>query len=97
MATVPPWSAARSGLLGDTGAVDASAQINQFLSTHPMTVLYAGNSILMPNGSGGTAWQYHLDSYDLDQPFTMSGTSIGRVVVPLLAVGTGADLVVSLC
>lgn len=97
MANTPSWSAARSGLLGDTGAVDASAQINQFLGTHPMTVLYQGNSILTPNGGGGTAWQYHLDSYDLDQPFTMSGTSIGRVALPLLAVGNGSDLVVSLC
>lgn len=93
----PAWSAARSGLLGDTGAVDASAQINQFLGTHPNSPIYVGNSILTPVGGGSTAWQYHLDAYDIDQPFTMSGTTIGRVMVPMLPVGDGADLIVSLC
>lgn len=92
----PAWSAARSGLLGDTGAMDASAQVNQFLGTHGITAVYQGNPILTPVGSGGTAWQYHLDAYDIAQPFTMSGTAIGRVAVPLLPVGSGTDLIVSL-
>ncbi len=96
MATTPTWSAARSGLLGDTGAVDASAQINQFLGTHPMTVVYQGNQVLTPQGSGNSGWSYYLGSYDIDQPFTMSGTTIGRVSVPVLPVGTGADLLVGL-
>lgn len=95
--STPPWSAARSGLLGDTGAVDASAQVNQLLGTHAGNRIYQGNQILTPTGNGGNGWAYHLDAYDLAQPFTMSGTSIGRVAVPLLASGTGADLVVSLC
>lgn len=93
----PSWSAARSGLLGDTGAVNASAGINQFFGTHPMNVLYQGASILTPNGSGGTAWGNQLSTQDISQPFTMSGTVIGRVVVPVLPVGNGADLAVSLC
>lgn len=103
MAAVPTYSAARSGLLGDTGAVDASAQINQLLSSHGVTALYAGTQILTPNGpgSGGPTpsdfWYYHFDVQDYDQPFTMSGTVIGRVSVPLLPVGAGADLIVSLC
>jgi hypothetical protein len=95
MAT-PTWSAARSGLLGDTGAVNASEQVNQFLGTHGITPVYQGSSILTPNGSGGEAWKYPLATQDVSQPFVMSGTTIGRVVVPLLAVGQGADLVVSL-
>jgi len=92
----PNWSAARAGLLGDNGAVDASAQINQFLGMHAGSEVYQGNAILTPNGLGGTDWTYHLDAYDLAQPFTMSGTAIGRVVLPLLPSGTGADLIVSL-
>jgi hypothetical protein len=96
LVTTPNWSAARSGVLGDPGATDASSQINQLLGTHGITAVYQGNSILTPIGSGGTAWQYHLDAYDIAQPFTMSGTTIGRVAVPLLPVGNGADLIVSL-
>ncbi len=95
MAT-PVWSAARAGLSGDTGAVDASAQLNQLLGTHADTVIRRGAAVVTPNGLGGTDWAYHLDSYDLAQPFTMSGTTIGRVVLPALPVGTGGDLIVSL-
>lgn len=95
MAT-PNWSAARSGTLGDTGAVDASAQLNQLLGTHGITVVRQGVSVVTPDGHGGNDWLYHLDSYDLAQPFAMSGTTIGRVALPLLAVGSGADLIVSL-
>ena len=93
----PTWSGVRSGLLGDTGAVNASAQINQLLGTHAITPVYQGSSVLTPQGSGGTAWGNQLSTQDIGQPFTMSGSTIGRVVVPLLAVGNGADLIVSLC
>jgi hypothetical protein len=93
----PAWSAARSGLLGDTGAVDGSAQINQFLGTHPMTMVYQGNQILTPFGSGGGLIGFTSNQYDLDQPFTMSGTSIGRVSIPMMMTGNACDLVVSLC
>jgi hypothetical protein len=92
----PNWSAARAGTLGDTGAVNHAAQINQFLGTHASNAIYPGNAILTPSGTGGTDWLYHLDAYDVDQPFTMSGTTIGRVTIPLLPVGNGADLIVSL-
>lgn len=95
MAT-PAWSGVRSGLLGDTGAVNASAQVNQLLGAHAISAIYQGNSVLTPQGSGGTAWQYQLSTQDIAQPFTMSGMAIGRVVVPLLPVGNGADLIVSL-
>lgn len=91
------WRAARSGLLGDPGATNFPADVNQFLVSHPATVIYQGSSVLTPNGSGGAAWAYQLSTQDLDQPFTMSGTTIGRVVVPVLPVGAGADLIVSLC
>lgn len=103
MAVVPTYSAARSGLLGDPGAVDASAQVSQFLGSHGVTAIYQGAQILTPNGPGAGSptptdfWFYHLDGNDYDQPFTMSGTAVGRVSVPVLPVGTGADLIVSLC
>lgn len=103
MATVPTFSAARSGVLGDPGAANASAQVNQLLGAHGITALYQGAQILTPNGPGNGSptpanfWPYHLDVNDYDQPFTMSGTVIGRITVPVLPVGTGADLIVSLC
>lgn len=103
MAIIPAYSAARNGLLGDTGAMDASAQINQLLGSHGITVLYGGAQILTPNGAAlgsnvpASFWSCHLDGTDYDQPFTMPGTAIGRVTVPVLPVGAGADLIVSLC
>ena len=93
----PVWNAAQAGLVGNAAATAASAQVNQLLTTHPDTLLYQGASILTPNGTGGIPWAYQLSTVDLDQPFTMSGTTIGRVQIPLLAVGDGADLLVSLC
>jgi hypothetical protein len=96
VAVVPAYSAARSGVLGDPGAADASAQINQFLGTHGITAVYTGTAIVTPNGSGGTPNGLNLGINDWDQPFTMSGTAIGRVTVPVKAVGDGADLTVTL-
>lgn len=95
--TTPTWQAARNGLTGDANAVDKSAQINQFLGTHPQTTIYAGNETVQPVGGGALFWPFHFDDWDYDQPFTMSGTTIGRVALPLLPVGNGADLQVSLC
>lgn len=97
MAATPVWSAAHNGVIGDASATAASALVNQFLVTHPMNAAYQGNPVLTPNGTGATPWAAQLSTQDIDQPFTMSGTSIGRVVIPLLPVGNGADLLVSLC
>lgn len=97
MANTPAWSAPRSGLLGDTGAVNASAQVNQLLGTHASSEIYYGNMILQPDGTGGAISGRLLNAYDIDQPFTMSGTSIGRVAIPLMVSGTGSDMIVSLC
>lgn len=102
MAT-PTWSAARNGLPGDTNAVDASAQVNQLLGTHGVTPIYAGNPVVVAAGTGSGSddptdfWPFHLDVFDYDQPFTMSGTKIGRVLIPILPVGMAADVKVSLC
>lgn len=96
--STPAWSAGRSGLLGDPGAVAASAQLNQLLGTHADNIIYQGAPILTPFGQNHSApWFLGLNGIQYAQPFTLVGTSIGRVAVPLLAVGNGADLIVSLC
>lgn len=91
------WSAPRSGLLGDPGSVNASSQLNQLLGTHRDTIIYQGNKILTPEGTGGGFSGSQFNANDKSQPFTMSGTSIGRVQIPVIAFGDGADLIVSLC
>jgi hypothetical protein len=95
--STPTWSAPRSGLLGDPGAVDASAQGNQLLGTHTDSVIYQGSPILTPFGTNfNHPYPLPFSQYQYDQPFTMSGTTIGRVAVPVMPVGTGADLIVTL-
>lgn len=95
--STPEWSAAHSGLVGDASAIAGSAQINQLLGTHAADLVFPGNRILTPTGTGGHPWAYSLANSDMDQSFTLSGTAVGRVRIPVLAVGQGADLLVSLC
>lgn len=97
MAVIPPFAASRAGVLGDPGAIDTSASINALLGAHPSTTVYTGSEILTPTGSGGAPLSLNLGTADWDQPFTMSGTAIGRVVIPVAPVGSGADLTVLLC
>lgn len=96
MPTTPAWEAARHGLPGDLNATNHAAQIGQFLGSHGITPVYQGSPVLTPNGKGGTAWVLHTDAVDIAQPFTLSGTTVGRVTIPVLPVGAGADLLVSL-
>jgi hypothetical protein len=94
------WNAAQAGLIGNAAATAASAQVNQLLTTHPATAIYQGNRVLQPEIIYSTTqnpWNVPLGTLDVDQPFTMSGTVIGRIQLPVLAVGNGADLLVSLC
>ena len=42
-------------------------------------------------------WLSSADSQNVDQPFVMSGTVIGRVAVPLQVVGNGTNVAVQLC
>jgi hypothetical protein len=95
--STPKPEGVQAGLVGDAAAVSGSAEINQLLGTHADTVIYQGSQILFPDGTGGSPWAVQLSTQDVDQPFTMSGTAVGRVAIPLLAVGNGADLLVSLC
>ena len=97
MTATPVWSAAHAGVLGNAGAAAASAQPDQLLGTHPDTIVYQGTQVLAANGIYGYPWYFSLGDLDLDQPFTLNGTTTGRVVLPLLPVGAAADLLVSLC
>lgn len=95
------WQAARNGLTGDAEAVNQAAQVAQFLFAHGITPVYTGSQLVTPAGNvgfaqGGIDW-LNLGSVDVDQPFTLpSGTTVGRVTLPLSPVGGGADVQVSL-
>lgn len=95
--STPQWAAQHAGVLGQADAIAGAASVNQLLGTHPGNQIYQGSQILTPSGTGGAVSGLPLNVYDKAQPFTMSGTSIGRVQVPFFAVGQGADLIVSLC
>lgn len=96
----PTWAGPHSGVLGDASAVAGSAEVNQLLGTHAAGLVFQGNVIAAPSNYRcglGSPYKAPLLTLDFDQPFTMSGTSVGRVQVPVLPVGAGADLLVSLC
>lgn len=95
--STPTWSAVRNGLNSDPGATMNATGVNQLLGSHASTEVYAGASVVGPRGTGATPWGYSLSTVDISQSFPMSGTSMGRVTVPVLPVGQGADLLVSLC
>jgi hypothetical protein len=104
-----PWSAARAGLPGDSSATNWASQAGQFLTAHGITPVYAGTLIWTPAAvSAGVTQAFSwltqpsagwLPAADVDQPFEMAvgATSVGRVQVPVLASGNGADLQVLLC
>jgi hypothetical protein len=94
--TTPAWSAPQNGLPGNLDATNASAQVNQFLGTHGITPIYDGAQILTPGGNNNFTWVTYGNAADLDQSFVLSGTSIGRVVLPVQPNGNGADMLVSL-
>lgn len=93
----PAWMSNRDTLTSDPSGSMGSDDLNQYLGTHAGNIIYQGKSVLTPNGTGGAPWFLVLGRADIDQPFTMSGTTIGRVSIPVLPVGIGADLLVSLC
>jgi hypothetical protein len=100
--TTPAWQAPISGAQNNLNATDASAHHNQFLSTHAFAQLGYGNPVVRPT-NGDQGYFTHatgapaLNISDFAQSFTMSGTTIGRVTLPLKTFGNGADVLVSLC
>lgn len=95
--TTPAWQAPLNGLPGQQRANLGSAHLNQLLGAHAQTQIYAGAGVATPV-HGGQNFQWHTPAanVDIDQPFTMSGTTLGRVVLPLLPAGNGADVLVTL-
>jgi hypothetical protein len=107
----PSYQAARNGFPGDLTAANHAAQVAQFLATHGITPVYAGNRVwtvatedsisetvfgwVNPADIGGAGW---LPEYDADQPVTLPAgtTAIGRIQVAVQAAGNGADLRVTL-
>ncbi len=97
----PAWLAARCGLPADPAAVNGPSQAAQFLASHGITPVYAGNQIVTSLGNAdfqGVDW-VNLGVSDVDQPFIMPAgeTAVGRVTLPLSPAGNGADVTVSLC
>lgn len=94
--TTPVYSAPKNGTTSNLDATQSAAHVNQLLGAHAGTLLYDGTPVVI--SSGGTQFQFtnQRDTEDHAQPFTMSGTTIGRVLVPLNPVGNGADVLVSL-
>jgi hypothetical protein len=97
----PAWLAARTGLPGNSAAVNEPSQVAQFLAAHGITPLCQGDQIVTPGGAAdwnGVDWVI-LGVSDVDQPFAMPAgkTVIGRVTLPLSPAGNGADVTVSLC
>lgn len=97
MPATPPWESARNGVSNDLDAVNHANQVNQLLGVHGIDVVYEGNRILNPGGGTGLFQYFTGNGQDIAQPFTMSGTSIGRVALPVFASGSGADFTVTLC
>jgi hypothetical protein len=105
--TTPAWSAAQNGQPGNLNATNQAGQIDQFLGTHASNVIYGGTPIYTSNGVmvgppattmlAGLTWYDAGSTVDVTQPFTMSGTTIGHVVVPVQASGAGANMRVILC
>lgn len=98
MNLTPNWQAARDGRTTDPNAVNASAHVNQLLGTHGITDLYRGAALVTQNGGTQLVWYTPGNGQDVDQPFVMPGgkTAIGRVTIPILPSGNGADLLVQL-
>ena len=98
MPTTPNWQAATNGLPTNQNAANASAQANQVLGTHAITPVYEGVKLVRPLGGSNLQWNTFGNTTDIDQPFVLpaGATSIGRVTLPILPSGAGADLLVTL-
>jgi hypothetical protein len=94
--TTPAWQAAENGPPGYLDSTNQASQLNQLLGSHAVTSVYQGTQILTP--AGGTQYIAYTpgNQIDLDQPFTLSGTSVSRVVLPVVPYGNGADMLVTL-
>jgi hypothetical protein len=95
--TTPAWQAAENGPLSELAATNQAGQFNQLLGAHAGEVLYTGAGIDLPtHGGQNFQWYEPAENTDVDQAFVLSGTTVGRVVVPMTPAGNGADVLVTL-
>jgi hypothetical protein len=98
MPTTPSWEAASNGIPGNLNATNHASQVSQLLGSHAVTPIYAGSQILTPAGGDGYGQFFPGNGRDMAQPFIMPGgkTVVGRVAIPIISYGNGADVLVSL-
>lgn len=98
MPTTPRWEGAVNGPAINLNATNHAAQMSQTLGTHGITPIYQGNQIITPVGGATTFRFFPSNSLDIAQPFVMPGgkTTVGRVGLPIIASGNGADVMVKL-
>src|ERR1039457_840917 len=73
----------------------SNLHVQQLLATHGITAVYQGSSIVSTTGAYQS--RQSLANIQVDQLFTMSGTTIGRVEVPIsIADQNGQDITVGL-
>jgi hypothetical protein len=97
MPATPPWESARNGVSNDLNAVNHANQVNQLLGTHGINPVYEGNRVVVPADGTGFFQEFTGNGIDLAQTFTMSGTTTGRVSLPVFSTSTGSDFTVTLC
>ncbi len=87
--TTPTWVAP------ENNQTFANTHVQQLLALHGVTCVYQGASIVQTTGTYQT--QQSLANVQVDQPFTMSGTTISRVEIPIrIADESGQDVTISL-
>lgn len=89
----------------NNNGVNVVADIQQLLGVHGITPVF-GSANGVPNmqtlgsflpAQAGLGGQQSLAGFQVDQPFTMTGTTIGRIELPLSAInGVGQDITVGL-
>lgn len=90
MSNIPTWHAVTSGVsTGNAG------DINQFHGTHPASFCRQGTQAVT-GAATATSTVNTLNDTWIDQPFTMSGTIIGRIELFVNIVASGMDCTVQL-
>lgn len=96
--TTPAWAAPANGFTNDLNSTNSTVGINQLLGAHKTTPIYQGvETVFSSSAFDNFTWVPLSDTTDVAQPFTLtSGTTIGRVQIPLQVQGNGANISVSL-
>ncbi len=92
MAT-PSWNAPQNTFAGVTSQ---PSDVNQLLGTHTTTFIYEGETIFSNYGNNVFDNYQPLYTTEIDQPFTMSGTELDRILINIQTTGIGAPLLARL-